>query len=180
MKKFIAGVMVGAMIFGGTSIFADSIKNLVGTKVTGTYTLKQNGEKVADAVILKGSAYVPVRTMSEATNTPLQVKGKEIIMGVPERVYEGEDLVILNKIIQLDNDIVMYNKNIEYAETYELKPLKDRLAEQLSKPSEDPVYKQGIEILQGKISERESYINDLKTKITVAATESVVLREKLN
>ncbi|MFD1910151.1 hypothetical protein ACFSQ7_48645 [Paenibacillus rhizoplanae] len=48
--------------------------------MTGLFTVEQNGKKIADAVIINGSAYVPVRAMSEATGTGLAVEGKTITM----------------------------------------------------------------------------------------------------
>ncbi|MFD2876633.1 hypothetical protein ACFTAO_12760 [Paenibacillus rhizoplanae] len=42
--------------------------------------MEQDGKKIADAVIINGSAYVPVRAMSEATGTGLAVEGKRITM----------------------------------------------------------------------------------------------------
>ncbi|MHA6530175.1 hypothetical protein [Paenibacillus sp. BAC0078] len=79
MKKFISGVIVGALIFGGVSAFADGV-GLVGKKVSGTYTVVKDGKKIADAAIIDGSAYAPVRAISEAAGVPLSVKGKEILM----------------------------------------------------------------------------------------------------
>ncbi|MNC14402.1 hypothetical protein D3C75_621790 [compost metagenome] len=79
LKKFISGVIVGALLFGGVSVFADGI-GLVGKKVSGTYTIVKDGKKIADAAIIDGSAYAPVRAISEAAGVPLSVKGKEILM----------------------------------------------------------------------------------------------------
>lgn len=84
MKKFIAGFIVSALLFGAIPAFADGVKSIFGAKVTGIYTVqKPNGEKVADGAVLNGSAYVPVRAMSEAVNRPLTVdsKKKVIILG---------------------------------------------------------------------------------------------------
>ena len=70
MKKFIAGVVVGACLFGAVPVFADSIKSLIGAKVEGVYSIEHNGQKIAEGLIINGSAYVPVRTMANVTNTP--------------------------------------------------------------------------------------------------------------
>ncbi|MEC0169710.1 hypothetical protein [Paenibacillus graminis] len=79
MKKFVSGVIVGALLFGGASVFAESV-SLIGKKVSGVYTIEKNGKKVAEAVIINGSAYAPVRAVAEATGAGLKVEGKKIIM----------------------------------------------------------------------------------------------------
>ncbi|MFR9710733.1 hypothetical protein ACL02P_15295 [Paenibacillus sp. MB22_1] len=87
MKKWsylVAGILIGAMLFGGIPAFADTVKGILGAKVTGVYTVKKaNGAKVAEGAILNGSTYVPVRAISEAAGIPLTVdtKGKVIVMG---------------------------------------------------------------------------------------------------
>ncbi|AIQ29379.1 hypothetical protein P40081_15395 [Paenibacillus sp. FSL P4-0081] len=78
MKKFISGFVVGALLFGGVSAFAAS--GLIGQKVQGLYSIEKAGVKVADAVIIDGSAYAPVRAVAAATGTGLTVEGKKIIM----------------------------------------------------------------------------------------------------
>lgn len=80
MKKFISGAIVGALLFVGASVFADST-GLIGQQVQGLFSIEKNGAKIADAVIIKGSAYAPVRAVSEATGSKLTVEGKKIIMG---------------------------------------------------------------------------------------------------
>ncbi|WP_449601059.1 hypothetical protein [Paenibacillus sp. Marseille-Q9583] len=79
MKKKIVGIVAAALLLGGSIGFAAS-SSLIGAKVSGMYTIKQDGKKIADAIVVNNSAYVPVRTMSEATGTGLTVEGKTIIL----------------------------------------------------------------------------------------------------
>lgn len=79
MKKFFSGVIVGACLFMGASAFADG-GSLIGQKVQGLFSVEKSGEKVADAVVINGSAYAPVRAVSDATGTDLKVDGKKIII----------------------------------------------------------------------------------------------------
>lgn len=79
MKKKIVGIVAGALLLGGTVGFAAS-SSLIGAKVSGLFTVEQNGKKIADAVIINGSAFVPLRVMSEATGTGLAVEGRTITM----------------------------------------------------------------------------------------------------
>jgi hypothetical protein len=78
MKKKIIGIFAAALLFGSSIGYAAS-SSLIGAKVTGLFTLQySNKSKIADAVIINGSAYVPVRKMAEATGTELTVEGKTI------------------------------------------------------------------------------------------------------
>jgi hypothetical protein len=79
LKKFVSGVIVGVLLFCSVSVFADSV-GLVGKKVSGTYTVIKDGKKIADAAIINGSAYAPVRAVSEAAGASLTVEGKTIVM----------------------------------------------------------------------------------------------------
>ncbi|OAB30201.1 hypothetical protein PMSD_20665 [Paenibacillus macquariensis subsp. defensor] len=84
MKRYVSGLvsglLVGLLIFGSIPALADSL-SLVGSKVTGVFTIKQNGKVIAESAIINGSAYVPVRIMAEATGTALSVEGKVITLG---------------------------------------------------------------------------------------------------
>lgn len=122
MKKWsylVAGILIGAMLFGGIPAFADTVKGILGAKVTGVYTVKKaTGEKVADGAILNGSTYVPVRAISEAAGIPLTVdtKGKVIVMGsdlqTDEKLY-----VLQSKRALLLEDIKEYQGGINLYET---------------------------------------------------------------
>ncbi|WP_342439348.1 hypothetical protein NSS79_10755 [Paenibacillus sp. FSL L8-0436] len=79
MKKFVSGLIVGVLLFAGASAFADS-SSLIGQKVQGLFSIERNGTKVADAVVINGSTYAPVRAIAEATGSKLTVEGKKIIM----------------------------------------------------------------------------------------------------
>ncbi len=83
MKKFVSGVIVGLLLFSGASVFADST-SLIGQKVQGLFTVEKDGAKVSDAVVINGTAYAPVRAVSEATGANLVVDGKKIIISDKE------------------------------------------------------------------------------------------------
>lgn len=83
MKKFILGLIVGAVIFSGTRINASDVLNVVLFPAK----LIINGEPVtmSDGVILNynGSAYVPVRFVAESLNARVgYVDGPERIISI--------------------------------------------------------------------------------------------------
>ncbi|WP_339314636.1 DUF4352 domain-containing protein [Paenibacillus sp. FSL R10-2734] len=81
MKKFISGFVAGALLFGGASAFAAS--GLLGQKVQGVFTVEKDGAKIAEAAIINGSAYAPLRAVADATGTEIGIQGKKIIIGSP-------------------------------------------------------------------------------------------------
>ncbi|WP_438351567.1 hypothetical protein ACP8HI_13550 [Paenibacillus sp. FA6] len=74
------GVILGLGLSFSPQIYA-ATSGLLGSTVSGIFTIEQNGKKIADSAIINGSAYVPVRLMAEATGTLLTVEGKVITLG---------------------------------------------------------------------------------------------------
>ncbi|OME21597.1 MULTISPECIES: hypothetical protein [Paenibacillus] len=107
MKKFISGIIVGVLLFTGASAFADSV-GLIGQKVQGIFTVEKGGKKVADAIIINGTAYAPVRAVSEATGAILTVEGKKIIMGdvVVGGVLPSSDVSVSSELSTKRDEVV--------------------------------------------------------------------------
>lgn len=93
MKKFVSGIIVGALLFAGVSAAADGV-GIIGKKVTGVYTIEKNGKQIAEAAIINGSAYAPVRAVAEASGAGLTVEGKRIIMSEGAAVSTSNDIAI--------------------------------------------------------------------------------------
>ncbi len=109
MKKFISGFVIGALLFGTIPVFADTINNLVGKKVDGVYTVQtSDGKKIADAAVINGSTYAPVRAVAEATGTTLTVEGKVITLGETE--------VSTTNINALNDELKMANLRLTTAQ----------------------------------------------------------------
>jgi hypothetical protein len=161
LKKFIVGIVVGALLFGAVPAFANSVKSLIGTKVTGIYTVEQDGKKLTDAVVLNGSAYVPVRAIAEATGTGLAVEGKAIIL-------EGK-----SKLPQQATTNSKEVRNVELLRAHEasaarykevIKQTEDEIAE-----NQDKTKIEGLEAYKKDIQERllsvEKEILKIKTEL---------------
>lgn len=182
MKKFIAGIMVGAFLFGGTSVLADSIKSIVGAKVTGTYTVqKTDGTKVADGAVINGSAYVPVRALADATGIPLNVEGKTITLGDQTVKPEGnalsdEALTLSNQIIKLQNDILTHRNNIT-AENEHIKVLEDSIAREEAREEELPG---SLEILQSNLTKTREKVAEYQAQIDAAEAEITKLQAQVD
>lgn len=82
MKKKILFITTFSLLLGSSIGFAAASSPLIGAKVQGLFTVqKADGTKIGEAVIINGSAYAPVRAVSEASGAELTVEGKTIIMG---------------------------------------------------------------------------------------------------
>ncbi|RPK29989.1 stalk domain-containing protein [Paenibacillus xylanexedens] len=82
MKKvaYIAGgILIGMVVSTAGGAFADTVKSVVGKKVTGEYTVIVDGKKLSDkGAIIDSRANVPARALSEALGADVQVSGKTI------------------------------------------------------------------------------------------------------
>lgn len=95
MKKvaYIAGgILIGFVLSTSAGAFADSVKSLVGKKVSGEYTVIVDGKKLADkGAIIDGKANVPVRGISEALGADIKVSGKTITVTTASEVATSEE-----------------------------------------------------------------------------------------
>jgi hypothetical protein len=166
LKKFVSGVIVGVLMFAGASVFADSA-SLIGKKVQGLYTIEKNGKKVADAVIIDGSAYAPVRSVAEATGAGLSVEGKKIIMSdtegsIPKSV----------QISTLENKITILKNEVTRA-TGGIKGYESMINMVLNSPGYDEVKDaEKLSQLEGKIAEEQQIID--KSNVEIAALQAQV------
>lgn len=176
MKRFISGIIVGALLFGGASVFADSV-GLIGQKVQGLFVIEKGGKKIADAVIIKGSAYAPVKAVADAAGANLTVEGKKIIMSdegvnlsVPEFEYPNtEDIGKLNsEITILKNNITTYKSNIALSQTSIIPTLEDALKNAKEELAKDPTHTLGVEINEKKIADEKAYIAQQQALIDAA------------
>lgn len=90
MKKiaYIAGGIVIGIVFSTTAgAFADSVKSMVGKKVTGEYSVIVNGKNLTEkGAVIDSRANVPARALSEALGADVKVSGKTITITTSEEV----------------------------------------------------------------------------------------------
>jgi nitrogenase molybdenum-iron protein alpha/beta subunit len=168
MKKKVVGIAVAALLFGSSIGYAAS-SSVIGAKVTGLFTLQYSDKtKIADAVIINGSAYVPVRKMAEATGTELTVEGKTITLGDKANVIaepgttvaeptastlrvltEEEKAVLRERLASSDAVIARYRVVIEQTKA------------EIATPKES-----------SNITELQKFVVELESRIT--ATEEII------
>ncbi|WP_339319724.1 hypothetical protein [Paenibacillus sp. FSL R10-2734] len=160
MKKKIVGIVAGALLLGGSIGFAAS-SSLIGAKVSGLYSIKQNGEKIADAIVVNNSAYVPVRTMSEATGTGLTVQGKTIILESKETEKPAlkasiEAAKLRERLAVSESSVQVLKEAIQLAET---------TAADLTSAADQEARRNYIAELNKRVEFTETLIAQLKTQL---------------
>ncbi|OMD31372.1 hypothetical protein [Paenibacillus odorifer] len=174
MKKFVSGVIVGVLLFAGASVFADSA-SLIGKKVQGLYTIEKSGKKVADAIIIDGSAYAPVRAVAEATGAGLSVEGKKIIMSTEDSQISGDNKEV--EVSRLNIKIDLINKQIQ---TYQDSIVSDKALIEENQKNKDSVTSEGSkEIFQFTIDNLQKRINETQVKIDAANAEIAALQAQV-
>lgn len=117
MKKFVVGVVCGALLVTGVSAVSAEIKNaLIGKKVAGTMSVSIDGKTVdKDAVIIESTSYLPVRSITEAIGGKItSVKDGEIKLTT--QVVEEFDEEKAIKEIQIKGKIAAAKSQIEQIE----------------------------------------------------------------
>lgn len=134
LSLILSGVVLGLGLSFSPQIYA-ATSELLGSTVTGVFTIEQNGKKIADSAIINGSAYVPVRVMAEATGTQLAVEGKVITLGEVvktevesstaltseqnaelARIQQEQSNVKTTELNRISKEIRVHEKKIELAE----------------------------------------------------------------
>ncbi|MDH6430285.1 MULTISPECIES: hypothetical protein [unclassified Paenibacillus] len=174
MKKFVSGVIVGVLLFAGASVFADSA-SLIGKKVQGLYTIEKSGKKVADAIIIDGSAYAPVRAVAEVTGAGLSVEGKKIIMSTEDSQISSDNKEV--EVSRLNIKIDLINKQIQ---TYQdsIVDIQGKIAKE--QENKDSVTMEGSkEIFQLIIDDYKKQITSAQAKIDAANKEITALQAQV-
>ncbi|CAM3369629.1 copper amine oxidase [Paenibacillus taichungensis] len=95
MKKvayLVGGVLIGFVLSTSSGAFAETIKSMVGKKVTGEYSVIVDGKALSDkGAIIDGKANIPVRGISEALGADIKVSGKTITVTTSQEPAELDD-----------------------------------------------------------------------------------------
>ncbi|MNK96987.1 hypothetical protein D3C87_1172990 [compost metagenome] len=180
-KSFVSGIIVGALLFAGTSVFADAAKSLFGKKVDGVYEVYYNGKRLNDAPTIAGSSYLPVRSLSDAAGISVNVEGKKI--SLTKQVTEvaastsTDSAAVQAQINNLTEEIKWFNFDIENTEKSEIPSLQKNIEEETARTEKLPGRLEG---LQKNLKDRQDYVTSLKAKVTEAQAKIDALKAQLN
>ncbi|MEK3867019.1 MULTISPECIES: hypothetical protein [Paenibacillus] len=183
MKKFISGIIIGGLIFGAVPALASS--GLVGQKVQGIFSIEKSGNKIAEAVVINGSAYAPVRALAEATGTKLTVEGKKIIMGnlsssvMIDGVEYDLKIKITGEINTLKENIAWYEFNIKGTQENEIKPAEENLVKAKISDNGTPESALVISSIEQRIKESKAHIAEQQKLIDQAKADIEKLQTQI-
>ncbi|KAF6579966.1 stalk domain-containing protein [Paenibacillus peoriae] len=151
MYMFI-GALLGVLLANSGGAAADQVKLLVGKTIAGEYNVRVNGTTLSEnAIAVDGTAYVPLRSISESLGANLAVKGKtiEIATGTPSSnvvVKEQSQAIALK-----DNPYTNWSKELIVKHIGTVEEL--------------------IEILNNNIKKYEKSLTDIDRKIGAAGDD---------
>ncbi|MCM3042917.1 hypothetical protein M3201_24975 [Paenibacillus motobuensis] len=184
MKKFIAGVVVGVLLFGIAFVLSSSIRSRMNVQ-KGIYSIKKiDGTLVSEGAVLGGIVYAPVRAMAAAVGAPLTVEGKTIFLGEPGssqnptevKVLSNETLEWTNRINHLRGVINKCEVNIAVKKG-ELTTLDAKIKEEKASKQKSP---DRLKMLEADIKESNKYIIENQRSITTAEEEILELQKKID
>ncbi|WP_028547239.1 hypothetical protein [Paenibacillus taiwanensis] len=140
MKKFVMGLIVGALFMFSAQAFGTSSK-LVGLEVGGTMDVNLQGKKIGEAAVIEGKSYLPVRDLANGLQMEVKVENKIIKLEPNDELKEfnrqrTEELAQKAKEDQEKAEKEAANKNRITTLNAEIKELKNRITdktEQLTK-----------------------------------------------
>lgn len=156
MRK-ITLLLVVLLMFGST-VYANEITSFVGRSIEGQFPVTVDGEKIEQpGLVVNGTSYLPVRTISELVGCDIDFVDKEIIMYCKKEDVPS-DVQMNSKFKDVPDERIIDSLN---ADRKTLEIVKDRYEK------EKKIYDPKSEILQRKIDA----INELEEEIAEKEAE---------
>jgi len=88
MKKFVFGMFIGLLLAIPLSVASAEVISLIGKRVQGSYPVLLNNQRVEkDAIVVDGTSFLPVRTISELFNADVAFVNGEIVITPKGGIY---------------------------------------------------------------------------------------------
>ncbi|MEF3306687.1 hypothetical protein [Paenibacillus sp. GYB003] len=164
MKKFLIGVVVGAVIATVSSAYADDIAKLIGKPVDAEFLVYLNGVRLKDnAVGIEGTSYAPVRSLTEALGLNVDFKDGNVLVTTAKQT----EVKSMQSNIQtpMEPTIQSIDREIENLQT-NLKTYHEPALEYAKKnrPDAVPAAEAAINDVKAKIAELEKQKAELSSK----------------
>ncbi|BFH71208.1 hypothetical protein J27TS7_58960 [Paenibacillus dendritiformis] len=131
MKKFISGVIVGALIMLSPQVYG-AASSVIGKKIDGEMIVKIDGKQAGTAAVVEGKSYLPVRDVAKELGLNIKVENKEVVITstdndkIAEEVKKQIDAMKKEEEIEklkqerqsIKNKLEQDNSNIELSITY--------------------------------------------------------------
>lgn len=173
MKKFVAGLIVGAFLIFSFQVAAESISK-VGKRIDSEIKVELNGAPVGQAIVTEGKSYAPVRDIANAIGAKIKVSKEVIQLDIPLsddfltekiRSLEAEENYIQVRIENLSNSIIRGNQILAEEEA--------RLSE--ARESSKAAIQERINNLKSGRKKSEDEITQLQTRLAEIEQELAAL-----
>ncbi|MDN4600048.1 copper amine oxidase [Paenibacillus sp. F6_3S_P_1C] len=186
MKKFAhkvayiaGGIIIGVVFSTSAGAFADTIKSMVGKKVTGEYSIVVNGQSLVEkGAVIDSRANVPARALSEALGADVKVEGRTISITSDEVLtdtgntetsttnkYDGLSKTSIEESIKtLKENIIPFNERMRASVLAEIEQAKTAGADELVKTKQNQLKEVESQLSQAKqdLSNAESALSTAK------------------
>ncbi|MCM3294128.1 hypothetical protein M3661_28945 [Paenibacillus sp. MER 180] len=193
MKKFISGVIVGALIMVSPQVYG-AASSIIGKKVDGELVVKIDGKQAGKAAVVDGKSYLPVRDVANELGLKINVENKEVVITSTSEDKIAEEVKKQVEAIKTENEISELKKEkqkiserlesnksgLEEAANWHKKS-KERYEQARSQSSDlkdsesqKKIYesaKAGHENLQNKITEDEKELERINTRLKELGAE---------
>lgn len=178
------GIIIGVVFSTSAGAFADTVKGMVGKKVTGEYTVVVDGKKLSDkGSVIDGRANVPVRAYSDALGADIKIDGRTIMV-TSVKTEDSVNNQSAPGTTKASQEVEQLKIRQTYLESYagelesQIKVLEQEKAaseKQLATANpgmETQVYQQAVDIVDKKIAEK-------RTELEKTQSESKQVNEAL-
>lgn len=185
MKKTLYTAIASVLLLSSlTAVAAAASSGLIGKKVQGLMSVELNGKPVKDAIIIDGTTYAPVRSLSDAAGFNLAIEGGKVKVTtekalVSEAGIEESDAAIREKIYQLGESIKTNTENIKIAQNGSIADYKKKIEMEKAYTTDVEAHKLMIDGLQKNLDDQLAYVADLQSKIDAANVEITSLQAQL-
>ncbi|MDK8182125.1 hypothetical protein [Paenibacillus sp. UMB4589-SE434] len=169
MKKIIIGSLCFIILIAGSAAYAAG-ESLVGKKVTRTVEVIVNGQKTnAEAVVIDGVTYAPVRAVGEITGSTVKYEGGVVTLNNTQGKEQTMNIVQVNSRISDINEAIPPYKRTVSVINENLEKLKgnyenEKIFEKTGIKFEDSAdFKRGT----NEIKRNESEIDKLQKELVV-------------
>ncbi|WP_143536154.1 hypothetical protein [Saccharibacillus sp. O23] len=156
-NKTAIGLTAGLLLFGGTAAAASS--SLVGHKVSAVIGVERHGKPVAEAIVVQGRSYVPVRSLEEAAGVTyaMQDNGK-IGLSDSSSSIEGQLTKQKSELVRLKSEIEQGEQTVHKLQA---------LMPELSTDAGDPTTQSSLAAIQKKLEENRAAYAHTQTIVSV-------------
>ncbi|WP_178023011.1 hypothetical protein [uncultured Paenibacillus sp.] len=176
-SKIVTGLVVLFLCVGATAVYGEAA-SLIGARVSGLFSVEVNGKMISDAIVVNGSTYVPVRSLTEAAGFDLSVTGKKVV------IKTDEDIKMEGRINELKSNLEGLNSEKQITQTSI-----DDTNKKIQQLMENPLYDElsvdrkssdAYKSLSAELAKYQAQLAETQAKIDAANAEIAELQAQID